>query len=251
MSGDDISHLLNAWPFDPKRTTVRLIEGEDGRPKLQIRVLLGVLQLEVTGRPDGVRPDGAESLLALHRERLSRYEEATGGVEGFVLSPDDCRALRDEAALFHHRYVGLFVLEDYEGVIRDATHNLGILDLCRDFAATDEDRQALERFRPSIIMMRTRAQATRAIAAGDTRGAIVHLDAGLQELRRALDDLGMGDRAEESNEMQLLRGMREALVPQLPMSQRVELENRLRKALEAENYELAAILRDELRQMKE
>ena len=51
------------------------------------------------------------------------------------------------------------------------------------------------------------------------------------------------------NEVQLLRGMREMLVPKLPTSQRSELEERLRAAIRAENYELAAILRDELRQL--
>ena len=45
--------------------------------------------------------------------------------------------------------------------------------------------------------------------------------------------------------------MREMLVPKLPSSQRVELEERLQAALDDENYELAAILRDELRMMKD
>lgn len=49
----------------------------------------------------------------------------------------------------------------------------------------------------------------------------------------------------------MLRGMRDALVPKLPVSQLSELQGRLRKAIEQENYELAAILRDELRQMKD
>jgi protein-arginine kinase activator protein McsA len=39
-------------------------------------------------------------------------------------------------------------------------------------------------------------------------------------------------------------------VPQLPPAQRTELEERLRAAVRAENYELAAILRDELRLME-
>ena len=38
--------------------------------------------------------------------------------------------------------------------------------------------------------------------------------------------------------------MRDALVPKLPSSQRVELQERLQAAIDAENYELAAILRD-------
>ena len=45
--------------------------------------------------------------------------------------------------------------------------------------------------------------------------------------------------------------MREALVPKLPVSQRAELRARLDEALMQENYELAAILRDELRMLPE
>jgi protein-arginine kinase activator protein McsA len=55
---------------------------------------------------------------------------------------------------------------------------------------------------------------------------------------------------DEANEVQLLRGMRDALVPKLPISQRMELQERLRAAIDAENYELAAMLRDELRLLK-
>ena len=47
----------------------------------------------------------------------------------------------------------------------------------------------------------------------------------------------------------MLEGMRDVLQPQLPSSQRNDLEQRLLAAIESENYELAAILRDELRQM--
>ncbi len=45
--------------------------------------------------------------------------------------------------------------------------------------------------------------------------------------------------------------MRDALVPKLPVSQRMELKERLQAALDAENYELAAVLRDELRLLTE
>ena len=45
--------------------------------------------------------------------------------------------------------------------------------------------------------------------------------------------------------------MRDLLTPKLPASQRIELEDRLHAALAAENYELAAILRDELRQVRD
>ncbi|MCZ6836011.1 MAG: UvrB/UvrC motif-containing protein, partial [Planctomycetota bacterium] len=64
-------------------------------------------------------------------------------------------------------------------------------------------------------------------------------------------ELGQSDAYEQANEVALLRGMRDVLVPKLPSSQRVELQQRIQGAIAAENFELAAILRDELRMMKD
>jgi len=251
MASNDLSRILDEWPYEPGQINVRVIEGDDGRPKIQIRLQLGILQLEMTGRPDGAAPGGHESLLEFQLERRERYAAESGGPEGFVLSPDECKALREEAVLYYHRYVGLFALEDWAGVIRDTTRNLRVLDLLRDHAADEHDQIALEQFRPYILMMRTRARAAAAISDSKPKIALAIIDEGITEVEQALAEIGMGDRIEESSELQLLRAMREALVPKLPVSQRVELEERLRAALDAENYELAAILRDELRMMKE
>jgi hypothetical protein len=249
LAPDDISKVLAGWPFQQGRINVRRVEGADGRPKMQIRLELGILQLELSGRPDGQRPEGAESLLEFQKGRLRDYVLKTGRAEGFVISEDECAALRDEAVQFYHRYVGLFVLEDYDGVIRDTKRNLEALDFCRDFAASEQDRSILEQFRPYIVMMRTRADASKSVAAGQVKAALAVIDAGLEEIRTAMEEIGTGDRFEEANEVVLLRGMRDMLVPKLPVSQRVELQERLKAALAAENYELAAILRDELKML--
>jgi protein-arginine kinase activator protein McsA len=47
----------------------------------------------------------------------------------------------------------------------------------------------------------------------------------------------------------LARSRADAFVPKLPVSQKSELWKRLAAALEQEYYELAAILRDELRML--
>jgi len=248
---DDISSILRGWPFEPGRINVRLVEGADGRKKMQIRVQLGLLQLELEGRPDGERPHGFESLLEYQLDRVRRYQKDSPGASGFVLTIDECRALREEAVMFYHRYVGLFVLEEYEGVVRDTSRNLAVIDLLRDYAADELDRQTLEQFRPHVIMMRARAEAARAISQKNPRAALKLLEAAIVEIRAALSEAGSSGDSDESNELQLLEGMRDALVPRLPVSQRVELEERLQAAIAAENFELAAILRDELRMLRE
>jgi hypothetical protein len=249
MTTEDLTAFLSDWPHEPGRVHARIITGTDGRLKVQVRIDLGVLQMEMDGRPDGHHPNGHESLFALHQERHHVYVRDVGASAGFVLTADDCRALREEAVQYYHRYVALFALKEYAQVIRDATRSLELFDFCRDFAASEDDRQILEQFRPSVIMTRTRAEAERAIAAGEPHRALDALDRGLRDLHIVFDEAGRGDAFDQSNEALLLRGMRDALVPRLPMSQRGELAERLRAALDAENYELAAILRDELRMM--
>jgi len=251
LSEHDLSNLLREWPFESGRIVARKIDGADGRPKLQVRVDLGVLQMETEGRPDGAQPDGFDSLLALHRERLDRYIASSGGPAGFILTTEECKALREEAVQFYHRYIALLSLGDFAGVVRDTSHNLVLLEMCREFGQTEQDRVVLEQFRPFIIMMRTRAEAEMAVQVGRPKDALAAIDRGLHQIRSVYEDLGAQDEFDSSSEVQLLKGMRDALVPKLPMSQRVELQERLQAALAAENYELAAILRDELRLLGE
>ena len=247
MSHDDLTRFLRTWPHEAGRINARWITGEDGLEKIQVRIDLGVLQMELCGRPDGARPGGFESLLEYQLDRLDRYTRESGSLAGFVASPDECRALREEAVQYYHRYVALFALGDYPNVVRDASRNLRVIELCRNHGTSETDRTILEQFRPHVIMMRARAEAELAIAQKQPNEAINAIDRGLEEIEAAFEEHEEGESIDQSNDVHLLRGMRDALVPKLPASQRVELQERLRAALDAENYELAAILRDELR----
>ncbi len=247
LSQKDITDILKQWPMEPGKINARVITGRDGTAKIQVRIELGLLQMQRDGNPAGTSHDGFDSLLHMQQERLKRYTRESGTSTGFVLSPDECRALRQEALHYYHRYVALFAMRDFERVARDARHSLEVFDLCRDHAAQPEDQHVLEQFRAQVITMRARAEAELAVAQQKPGMAVDRLGAALEELRDVFDDLGLSDAYEEANEVQLLRGMREALVPKLPVSQHAELEERLRSAIDSENYELAAILRDELR----
>jgi len=245
----DLTSMLRDWPYEPGQLAVRLIQGDDGRRKIQIRLDLGVLQLETEGRPDGVRPEGAGSLLEHHEARLDEWLLEGGDAEDFSLDGDECAALREEAVQYYHRYVAFFVLEDFEGVIRDTSRNLRVLDLCANHAESEEDRTMLEQYRPYILTMRARALASLAMRDGEGKAAMLALDQGIAEIREHFQGLGEPEHFESCNEVQLLRGLRQSLAPQLPVSQSSELRDRLRRAVEQENYELAAILRDELRML--
>lgn len=306
----DLSELLRDWEYTPGQINVRLIQGSDGQKKVQVRLDLGILQMNMDGRPDGQQPEGFPSLLEYHQARMDARDEdrapaeedheadtagpdlsgpdlggpgveedpvsgSGGGEDGlsdgtgsgdgalesegeqggsagpYVLSEEECRTLREEAAQFYHRYVALLVLEEFQAVVRDTTRNLRVLDLCRKHAMTESDRLALEQFRPYIMMMRARAFASQALSDNEPKAAIAAIDEGLDGLRQYFSDVGQVEHFDEAAEVQMLRGMREALIPKLPVSQGAELRERLRQAVDSENYELAAILRDELKMLGE
>lgn len=216
--------------------------------------------MHADGRPDGERPFGFGSYLEYFEEQLESVadqkpvgEEIEDDSEPLktTLTPEDCRVLRDEAEMFYRRYVALLVLEEFDRVVRDTTRNLRVLDLCQKFAQNDEDRVALEQYRPYILMVRTRALASQALKDNEPKAAVHALDDGLEQMKRHFAEHGGPQAFENSNEAAVLRNMREALVPKLPISQRSELKARLAKAIADENYELAAILRDELKQLKD
>src|SRR5271155_1031351 len=76
LEGKDIGPLMRGWDYESGTINDRKIHGNDGQPKLQMRLDLGLLQMEMTGRPDGVRPHGHESLLEYFEHQLQDRNEA-------------------------------------------------------------------------------------------------------------------------------------------------------------------------------
>src|ERR1700689_565485 len=70
-SGKNITPAPRDWQFEAGEINVRKIIGLDGAPKLQMRLDLGLLQMELSGRPDGHRPHGCESLLEFFEQQLN------------------------------------------------------------------------------------------------------------------------------------------------------------------------------------
>src|SRR3954466_8719483 len=121
----DLNDLLRDWPHEPGQLKVRKILGSDGKEKLQLRIDLGLIQMETTGRPDGAKPNGIESLLEYHQDR-SRIAEKKA--EKFILTPEEVGDLQQEGIQYYHRYISFFQLEDYHAVMRDTQRNLDMFD---------------------------------------------------------------------------------------------------------------------------
>ena len=68
----DLNDLLRDWPHEPGQLKVRKILGSDGKEKLHLRIDLGMIQMETSGRPDGAEPHDCESLMEFHRGRAER-----------------------------------------------------------------------------------------------------------------------------------------------------------------------------------
>src|SRR5687768_11820737 len=110
---DDISAILSRWDYeDEEGLQVRRIQGRDGSARLQIRIDLGLMQMELSGRPDGKRPRGFASLLAFYRDEAEGHRRRHGWYEGFELDGAACAGLRQEAVQYYHRRIAFMALQD-------------------------------------------------------------------------------------------------------------------------------------------
>lgn len=242
----DLRNILEGWEYEPGKISVRKIIGQDGREKIQTRVDLGVLQFEVAGRPDGLRPHGCDTALAHFESTLRDHVEKVGSEAGFLLSAEDCKELRHEAHLYYQRFLSNFVLEEFAAVEADTARNLRLLDFCHRYAETESDRDALETQRAYVLMMNTRAAVYIAIARDDHATAMALLDDGIEEIRELTLLEPIAPDGEDPPELQVLGALREEVLTDMPDDAIPRLEKDLREAVAAEEYEQAARLRDRL-----
>src|SRR5580692_4909520 len=246
----DISALLDQWDYQPGQVVVRKFHGKDSQDKIQLRVDLGLLQMNAKGRPDGKRPFGHESLLEHYQELLERFRrEHASDDKTFRLTPEDCGKLQQEAIQYHHRYICLFQLEEFDNVIQDAERNLKVFDFVQRYAGAEDLAWSLQQFRPQLLMMRVRARG--AIALKDNRydEVVRVVEEGLEEIRQFYREHERQDLLEISGELQSLEMWLQEIQSTRPLTPREKLESALNEAVRNENYEEAARVRDALRKM--
>ncbi|MEO6907024.1 MAG: hypothetical protein ABI210_03960, partial [Abditibacteriaceae bacterium] len=204
----DLTFIVDDWEYNPDDVTVRSILGTDGREKIQMRLDLGVLQMEPNGRPDGKRPYGQESLLEYYQEQLQLHTELYGNDTEFVLNSDACALLRQESMQYYYRYLSLFHLARFDEVLRDAERNLRLYNFVHRYGNTEEDRAVLEQFRPYVLMMRARARACALLEEKNFNEAVKEVDDGIEEIRKHWTLMHRSDQLDNCREISFLHEWR-------------------------------------------
>ena len=247
----DITPIIEGWDYRPDRPAVRQILGEDGTPKIQLRLDLGLLQMEVTGRPDGKRPFGYETMLdyyaAMHRQKL----EESGDANDFHLSEEDCMRLQVESMQFYHRRISWLELGEYVAAEKDSDHNLRIVEFVVKHAQTEQLREMFTQWKPFILVHRTMARARRAWEQKRFDEALSRIEEGIEAIMANYREQGREDAADSSGEIAYLRKWAEEIDQTRPLSLEQRLERELRQAIASEMFERAAILRDRLQVLRQ
>lgn len=253
---NDLSIILNQWQFDPETVLVRTVPGDDGRGKIQLRVDLGILQMEMDGRPDGFRPEGAESWLDYYEQRQQTHDETHPDSAPFGLNEEDCIRLWREGMQYYHRYLSFWHLELYESCARDTARNLRLFAFVRAHALDERHKLQFDQWRPYVLMMHTRAVATPMLQQRLYAEGLRAIEAGIDGIREFLDEYGQNDRAEECVELVSLERWREEILSKeeraaaaRPKSMAEILRRQLDAAIAAEEFEEASRLRDQMRKL--
>ena len=252
----DISNILSGWEYDPERISVRIVPGDDGREKIQLRMDLGMLQMEFDGRPDGQRVEGCESWLQYYQLKQKEHDAQNPDGAPLLLESEDCVRLLREGVQYYHRYISFWHLDRYELCARDTNRNLRLFAFVREHARHNKDKLQFDQWRPYVTMMHARAVATPLVELEDYRAAVGAIDAGIRSIRRFLEEYDQTQNADSCAELTHLLRWREELAakkspsilaePQSPLS---SLRDELDRAVSEERFEDAARLRDQIRSM--
>jgi len=237
----DIDDVLRNWPYSPDEVRVRTVKAGEGREVLQMRVELGVLQLETTNRPDGQRPGGFDTYLD-----FLLAEELRG--DPLQLTEDQCLEIDREFMQYYHRRICWLQLGEYGRAVEDADHTLALMDFVQRHSPNEEWTFSHEKYRPLVLFHRTHAAARAVLEGpGGAEGAIGEINSGLQRIREFFenDERFAEVEFEKLEFVEQLMELRETLRNEFNVGK--TLTERLNEAINTEDYEEAAKLRDELR----
>jgi hypothetical protein len=254
----DLYYITEGWDYDPDDflSNVKRITGKDGREKIQLRTDLGVYQMEGTGRPDGKRPGGKDSLLNHHLSRVQEHQIKFGGEINLKLTEQDIAKLYREALQYYHRRICMFALKEFGRARKDAEHTLKIMDLVKKHSMSKWAVLHFEQYRPYMIGEKTRAIGLDSLERKDYAGALKSIQQGVNEIIGFYKTYNREDFVDKCQQIKFLQQWQEELRKEWENDTStssvigLSLEEQLNIAVQQENYEEAARIRDLLKGQK-
>jgi hypothetical protein len=236
----DLDAILRQWPYKPGMIAARMIRGSDGREVLQMRIEMGLLQMETTGRPDGEHPGGADTCL----EWLTELARAQG--EPFELTADHCAEIDREFVQFYHRRICCLALRQFDRAVKDADYTLKLMDFLSAHSPDQQWTFSHEQYRPFVLFHRIQSAAMMTLEKSGPEPAIETINQGLLEMRDVFIKYNAEEQYEQNELVAQLNLMKESLREEYHVGK--TLAEQLADAVATEEYERAARLRDEIAQ---
>lgn len=240
---EHIDQILRTWPYQPGMVLARRVRGSNGREVLQMRIEMGLLQMELSGRPDGQRPEGSETYFD-HLLGVAMHEG-----DSFVLTQEQCDEIDREFVQFYHRRVCWLALREFRNAQRDADHTLALMDFSSAHAPDEQWVLSHEQYRPFVMFHEVQATALTKLQADEPAAAVAAIDGGLDSLAAVFARHNAEEHFDEDVFVVKLREMRESIKSHFELGP--SLAEQLAEAVAAEQYELAAKLRDRLQRNSE
>lgn len=238
---EDIDNALQGWEFKPGQMQARLVQAS-GRQVIQMRVDLGILQMETGPRPDGSSPHGFPTYFAYLQDQ-ARVARKSG--KELTLSDEQCQEADREFAEFYQRRICWLALGNFARAMDDADHTLAFMDFVRTHSPNEEYTQAHEQYRGFVLFQRTQAAAALQVEKKNPEAAIDEVRAGLDKLRDFFAAFQAEEQMEDDGMVQHLRKIEKSLRGEYKIE--ATLQEQLDLAVANEEYERAAKLRDAMK----
>lgn len=238
----EIDKTLREWEFVPGDVQARRVRAGDGREVLQMRLDLGILQMEKSGRPDGNKPGGYPTYFDYLRH-LARLADRSG--EAFALTEEQCAEADREFMQYYQRRMCWLALREFHQAVADADHTLSFMDFVRTHSPSEDYTHAHEQYRGFVIFHRTQAAAAHALENQDPEAAVDAIHTGLDKLRDFFAAYDAEAQMDEDGMVQQLRKMETSLRKLHNIE--ATLQEQLTEAVANEDYEAAAKIRDAMK----
>ena len=244
----DLDELIAGWECPSGELRARIVSGRDGCELLQLRIDLGMMQMFTDGRPDGERYHGLAS--------ARTYAEHELRVGGQRLTAGDWLELERELLQTNYRRMAFAAAAEdalqagrpddarrlIEHALADVEECLTDLRLLKQHEPAREDSASLE---ATLVFDQARLGSQLHVIDGRFEDAIEKAETGAVALDALLSGLGCDDEQRDADPgLRYLWRLGDQLRQEYGIAR--TLHEQLAEALENEDFETAAQIRDEL-----